>query len=92
LQYLTKKTNKSKKPKQYEQRAVDVVNNFLDQQDAFAKQLASQPSEIIVGKIPGTVLAQVILTGDEETLKNLALATKICYVVRQHKGARSPQK
>ena len=34
---------------QYQQRAVDVVNNFLDQQDAFAKQLASQPSEIIVG-------------------------------------------
>ena len=50
---------------QYQQRAVDVVNNFLDQQDAFAKQLASQPSEIIVGSIPGTLLTRVLLTGEE---------------------------
>jgi phosphomannomutase / phosphoglucomutase len=61
---------------QYEQRAVDVVNNFLDQQNAFAKQLASQPSDIIVGNIPGTVLAQVILTGDEETPKKLSFSNQ----------------
>lgn len=59
------KSQQEQEAKQYEQRAVDVVNNFLDQQDAFAKQLASQPSEIIVGRIAGTVLAEVILTGQE---------------------------
>jgi cell division protein FtsI/penicillin-binding protein 2 len=82
------KNQQEQEAKQYEQRAVDVVNNFLDQQDAFAKQLASQPSEIIVGNIPGTVLAQVILTGDEETQKNLALVTKICYVVLAAQGGK----
>jgi phosphomannomutase/phosphoglucomutase len=70
------KNQQEQETKQYEQRAVDVVNNFLDQQDAFAKQLASQPSEIIVGKIPGTVLAQVILTGDEETSKKLSFSNQ----------------
>ena len=35
------KNQQQQEAKQYEQRAVDVVNNFLDQQDAFAKQLAS---------------------------------------------------
>ncbi len=59
------KSQQEQEAKQYEQRAVDVVNNFLDQQDAFAKQLASQPSEVIVGRIAGTVLAEVILTGQE---------------------------
>lgn len=59
------KSQQKQEAKQYEQRAVDVVNIFLDQQDAFAKQLASQPSEIIVGSIPGTVLAEVILTGQD---------------------------
>ena len=48
------KSQQEQEAKQYEQRAVDVVNNFLDQQDAFAKQLASQPSEVIVGRIAGT--------------------------------------
>jgi len=62
--------------KQYEQRAVDVVNNFLDQQDAFAKQLANQPSELITGSIPGTVLAQVVLTGDETTPKSLSFSNQ----------------
>lgn len=62
--------------KQYEQRAVDVVNNFLEQQDDFAKQLASQPSEIIVGKIAGAVLAQVVLTGDETTPKSLSFSNQ----------------
>jgi len=62
--------------KQYEQRAVDVVNNFLDQQNEFARQLASQPSEIIVGSIPGTVLAQVVLTGDESTPKALSFSNQ----------------
>ena len=70
------KNQQQQEAKQYEQRAVDVVNNFLDQQDAFAKQLASQPSDIIVGNIPGTVLAQVILTGDEETPKKLSFSTQ----------------
>ena len=70
------KNQQQQEAKQYEQRAVDVVNNFLDQQDAFAKQLASQPSEIIVGSIPGTVLAQVILTGDEETPKKLSFSNQ----------------
>lgn len=50
---------------QYQQRAVDVVNNFLEQQNAFAKQIASQPSEIIVGNIPGTLFTRVLLTGEE---------------------------
>lgn len=59
------KSQQEQEAKQYEQRAVDVVNNFLDQQDAFAKQLASQPSEIIVGRIAGAVLAEVILTGQD---------------------------
>ena len=70
------KNQQQQEAKQYEQRAVDVVNNFLDQQDAFAKQLASQPSDIIVGNIPGTVLAQVILTGDEETPKKLSFSNQ----------------
>ncbi|MCP5174077.1 MAG: phosphomannomutase/phosphoglucomutase [Moraxellaceae bacterium] len=70
------KNQQQQEAKQYEQRAVDVVNNFLEQQDAFAKQLASQPSEIIVGAIPGTVLAQVVLTGDEETPKKLSFSNQ----------------
>lgn len=70
------KSQQEQEAKQYEQRAVDVVNNFLDQQDAFAKQLASQPSEIIVGSIAGAVLAQVVLTGDEETPKKLSFSNQ----------------
>lgn len=59
------KSQQQQEAMQYQQRAVDVVNNFLDQQDAFAAQLASQPSEIIVGRIAGTVLAEVVLTDQE---------------------------
>lgn len=70
------KNQQEREATQYEQRAVDIVNNFLAQQDAFAKQLASQPSEIIVGEIPGTVLAQVVLTGDEETPKSLSFSNQ----------------
>lgn len=70
------KTQQIQEAKQYEQRAVDVVNNFLDQQDVFAKELASQPSEIIVGSIPGTVLAQVVLTGDDMTPKALSFSNQ----------------
>lgn len=70
------KTQQIQEAKQYEQRAIDVVNNFLDQQDVFAKELASQPSEIIVGSIPGTVLAQVVLTGDDMTPKALSFSNQ----------------
>lgn len=70
------KTQQIQEAKQYEQRAVDVVNNFLEQQDVFAKELASQPSEIIVGSIPGTVLAQVVLTGDDMTPKALSFSNQ----------------
>ena len=59
------KQRQAEEQQQYQQRAIDVVNNFLEQQDAFAKQLASQPSEIIVGSTPGTLLTHVHLTGEE---------------------------
>lgn len=69
------KQRQAEEQKQYQQRAVDVVNNFLEQQDTFAKQLASQPSEIIVGSIPGTLLAHVHLTG-EEISKDLSFSNE----------------
>lgn len=59
------KQQKEQAATQYQQRALALISNYMDEQQAFVTDLAKTPSDIIVGHISGTLLARVIPAGSE---------------------------